>query len=82
MNPMLRTMRPAMNLMSQVKQLQDNPKGVYDLLANSGRLTSEQLKAIKGMSNPMEIGQYLLQSAPQNMLGSIQQNVNNLYSQK
>ena len=82
MNPMLRTMRPAMNLMSQVKRLQDNPKGVYDLLANSGRLTSEQLKAIKGMSNPMEIGQYLLQSAPQNMLGSIQQNVNNLYSQK
>lgn len=82
MNPMLRTMRPAMNLMSRVKQLQDNPKGVYDLLANSGRLTSEQLKAIKGMSNPMEIGQYLLQSAPQNMLGSIQQNVNNLYSQK
>jgi hypothetical protein len=78
MNPMFRGLRPQniMNVMNKVNQLQNNPQGVYDLLKNSGRLSNEQLSAIQNMKNPAEIGQYLLNTAPQNMYGQIQNGVN------
>jgi hypothetical protein len=78
MNPMLKGLRPQnmMNVMNRVNQLQNNPQGIYDLLKNSGRLSNEQLSAIQKMNNPAEIGQYLLNTAPQNMYGQIQNGVN------
>ena len=77
MNPLLRGLRPnnMMNVMQQVNQLQNNPQGIYSLLKNSGRLSNEQLNAIQKMNNPAEIGQYLLNTAPQNMYGQIQNGV-------
>ena len=77
MNPMFKGVRPqnAMDVMKQVTQLQNNPQQIYEFLKTSGRLSNEQLDAIQKMNNPAEIGQYLLNTAPQNMYGQIQNGV-------
>ena len=74
---MFKGVRPqnAMDVMKQVTQLQNNPQQIYEFLKTSGRLSNEQLDAIQKMNNPAEIGQYLLNTAPQNMYGQIQNGV-------
>lgn len=49
-----------LNVMAQFKQVQQDPAQIGKLLYNAGRITSEQYDVIKGMSNPREIGEYLM----------------------
>lgn len=68
-----------MQLRNQIKQLKQNPQGVADFLKQSGQITDEQYKDIQGMNgNFSQVGQYLLNTAPQNMYGQIQNDVNNV----
>lgn len=69
-------------LRNQVRQLRQNPQGVADLLKQSGQISDAQYNDIKNMGgNFSQIGQYLLNSAPQNMYGQIQQGVQNVQQQ-
>lgn len=75
-------MQNIMKLRSQAKQLRQNPQGVADFLKQSGQITDEQYQAIKGMNgNFSQIGQYLMNSAPQNMYGQIQNGVQTMQRQ-
>lgn len=69
-----------MNMINQVQQLRQNPSGIVDFLKNSGRLSNDQIQAISNMKSPIEIGQYLMGSVPQNMRGHVASNVQNLAS--
>lgn len=84
MNPMMRGfggMSNMMNVISQVQQLRQNPQSIPEFLKNSGHITDTQYNAIKGMSNPQQIGQYLMGNIPQNMYGQVQQSVQNVSNQ-
>lgn len=48
------------NIMQQFRQVQQNPSQIGQLLYNSGRINQQQLQDIQKMSNPREIGEYLL----------------------
>jgi len=83
MNPMMRGVgMPTnpfgnmMNVMRQVRELQNNPKGVTDFLRNSGRLNEEQMKQIDNMNGDIsQIGQFILGGAPQTSYSQIQNDV-------
>lgn len=71
-----------MQLRNQMRQLKQNPQGVADFLKQSGQITDEQYKDIRGMNgNFSQVGQYLLNAAPQNMYGQIERGVNNVQNQ-
>lgn len=53
------------NIMQQFRQVQQNPSQIGQLLYNSGRINQQQLQDIQKMSNPREIGEYLLNQNPQ-----------------
>lgn len=63
---------PAMNMVNmvqQIRQMQQNPNQLADLLLNAGKITNEQYNEIKGY-NPQQIGEYLMKtgSLPQQQL--------------
>lgn len=54
-----------LNIMQQFKQIQQNPAQIGQLLYNTGRINAQQLQDIQKMTNPREIGEYLLGQNPQ-----------------
>ncbi len=87
-NPLLGNIKmpsPLQNIMqikNQMQQFRQNPQGVADFLKQSGRITEDQYEQIKGMNgNFSQIGQFLMGSAPQNMVGQIQNGVNTIQKQ-
>ena len=88
-NGIVRGVRPPFNPIQNIQQikaqyqnLKNNPQGIADYLKKSGRFTDEQINTISGMNgNVSQIGQYLMGSAPQNMMGQIQNGVNTIQKQ-
>lgn len=54
-------MQNVMNALNQIRQMQQNPNGLADLLLQKGKINQQQYEQIKGY-NPQQIGQYLIQS--------------------
>ena len=69
------------NVLNSFNRLQNDPSQIVPFLKQSGRLTDEQLSAIENMQSPEEIGRYLIGSAPQNLMGSVQSDVTNIRNQ-
>lgn len=82
-NPMFRGLPvpKIFNVLNSFNRLQNDPSQIVPFLKQSGRLTDEQLSAIENMQSPEEIGRYLMGSAPQNLMGSVQSNVMNIRNQ-
>ena len=53
------------NIMQQFRQVQQNPSQIGQLLYNTGRINQQQLQDIQKMSNPRQIGEYLMGQNPQ-----------------
>lgn len=53
------------NIMQQFRQVQQNPAQIGQLLYNTGRINQQQLQDIQKMSNPRQIGEYLMGQNPQ-----------------
>ena len=73
-----------MNMLQQIRTMQQNPNQLADLLFNNGKITEEQYEEIKQFNgNPQKIGEYLMrtgampqrevQQAYQNAVPQIQQ---------
>ena len=58
-----------MNMIQQIKQMQQNPNQLASLLLNNNKITKEQYEEIKDL-NPQQIGEYLMNagSLPQQQL--------------
>ena len=77
MNPLFRGMmggvngNPMQNMMSaiqQIRQMQQNPNGLCDLLLQKNRISQAQYEEMKKFNgNPQMIGQYLMQNGNMNM---------------
>lgn len=48
------------DIAQQVNQLRQNPNKIRDMLLNGGKITQEQYNAMKDMTSPSQMGQYLL----------------------
>lgn len=53
------------NIMSQFRQVQQDPSQIGQLLFNTGRISKDQFEHIKKMNNPRDIGMYLLGQSEQ-----------------
>ena len=53
------------NIIQQFRQVQQNPSQIGQLLYNTGRINQQQLQDIQKMSNPRQIGEYLMGQNPQ-----------------
>ena len=63
MNPLMSgRMGNLMRVMNQVSQLRQNPNVIADFLKQQGKVTDEQYSVIQKMNDPLQIGQYLMQS--------------------
>lgn len=54
-------MQNVMNALNQIRQMQQNPNGLADLLLQNGKIDKNTYEQIKGY-NPQQIGQYLMQT--------------------
>lgn len=72
---------PAMNMVNMVQQIrnmQQNPNQLADLLMNSGKINQQQYEQIKQFNgNPQKIGEYLMQTGtmPQQQVQQAYQNI-------
>lgn len=48
------------NMMQDVKRLQQNPAEIGQMLLNTGKINRQQYEQIKGMNNPKDICVYLM----------------------
>lgn len=62
MNPLMGGVGNLMRIVNEVQQLKKNPSGIADFLKQQGKVNDEQYKAIQGMKDPSQIGQYLMQN--------------------
>ena len=69
MNPLFGNIVGIGDVLRIYKQARQNPSMVGDLLYQNGRISQEQMEAMKGM-NPQQMGQYMSQNGimPQNFL--------------
>jgi hypothetical protein len=48
------------NMMQDIKRLQNNPAEIGQMLLNAGKIDRNQYEQIKGMNNPKDICVYLM----------------------
>lgn len=79
-NPMFNMM----NALQQIKQMQQNPNGLCDLLLQKGKITEQQYNEMKQFNgNPQMIGEYLMQNGSinrqdaTNMVSNVVPNIQN-----
>lgn len=65
-----------MNMIQQIRQMQQNPNQLASLLLNNNKITREQYEEIKNY-NPQQIGEYLMKtgSIPQQQVQQAYQNI-------
>ena len=52
-----------MNVLQQIRNVQQNPNQLADLLLNSGKINQQQYEQIKTFNgNPQQIGEYLMRT--------------------
>ena len=68
-----------LNLLAQIRQIQQNPGMLLDMMLQNGKITQEQYQEMQPIKNdPQKCAQYLFNHGYANELNQAQQQVNNM----
>lgn len=72
---------PMVRVIQQFNRMKNDPSTIVPFLRQSGRLSDEQIAEIEKLGSVDEIGKYLMETAPQNATGGVQNSVMSIRSQ-
>ena len=68
-----------LNILSQLRQVQQNPGAILDIMLQNGRITQQQYQEMQQYKdNPQMLVQYLMQHGHASEINQAQQQANNL----